>query len=53
MANIGDERKPEMEDDFDDDLESGFVRCFDCNGTGLTMEGWDCEECDGTGELEL
>jgi hypothetical protein len=28
-------------------------KCPRCRGTGHTMEGWDCEYCDGTGELEI
>lgn len=39
-----------FEDDEDDDQV--FTCCY-CNGTGLTIEGWNCEECDGTGELEI
>lgn len=28
-------------------------KCFACNGTGIAVEGWDCEECDGYGYFEL
>jgi hypothetical protein len=45
------------DDLFDDDLpldedEDGFVDCPRCDGTGLTPEGWDCEYCEGDGEIE-
>jgi hypothetical protein len=28
-------------------------KCPSCGGTGLEWEGWDCELCEGTGELEI
>ena len=27
--------------------------CPKCHGSGHTIEGFDCEYCDGTGELEI
>ena len=43
---------------FDKDGECGCEpdwreRCPKCRCSGLEWEGWDCEMCDGTGELEL
>lgn len=35
------------------DSEPGGMPCEACGGSGFTMEGWDCQNCDGTGELEL
>lgn len=29
------------------------VLCQNCRGSGLEMEGWPCEECDGYGYLEI
>jgi hypothetical protein len=28
-------------------------KCYDCGGTGQTMEGFTCAVCDGTGEVEI
>lgn len=28
-------------------------KCSDCGGSGHAIEGWTCEVCDGTGELEI
>jgi hypothetical protein len=33
--------------------DEGWVKCHHCGGSGLTIEGWDCNFCDGTGELEI
>ena len=33
--------------------DEGWVRCPHCGGSGLSIEGWDCCNCDGTGELEI
>jgi DnaJ-class molecular chaperone len=35
---------------FDDDE---IVICKTCNGTGIAVEGWDCEDCDGYGYFEI
>lgn len=34
---------------YDDDEIPPHVVCSECNGTGIAVEGWDCEECDGIG----
>jgi len=28
-------------------------KCYDCGGSGITIEGWPCDVCEGTGELDL
>jgi DnaJ-class molecular chaperone len=33
--------------------DEGWVKCHHCGGSGHTVEGWDCDFCDGTGELEI
>ena len=43
----------EMDDDVDPQEYEYFPRCPECNGSGLSMEGWDCEECDGLGYWEI
>lgn len=27
--------------------------CAACRGSGITIEGWECDVCEGTGELDL
>jgi hypothetical protein len=29
-----------------------LTKCPECGGCGLGMEGWNCEFCDGAGELD-
>lgn len=29
------------------------MKCTDCGGSGSTIEGWTCEFCEGTGELDF
>lgn len=29
------------------------IKCYDCGGSGSTIEGWTCETCEGTGEIEI
>lgn len=45
--------EPDNYDDRDpDDGDGGWlpeVLCEECGGTGLAVEGWDCEACDGEG----
>ena len=40
-----------------EDLDDGYVAeelgCTACGGTGVALEGWDCEECDGFGYWEI
>lgn len=38
-------------DDYPMDDE-GWIKCHHCNGSGLGVDGLDCDFCDGTGELE-
>jgi len=33
--------------------DDGFIDCSACHGTGINIEGTDCEECDGTGYREI
>ncbi len=33
--------------------QDAWVPCPHCGGSGIELEGWDCDYCDGTGELEL
>jgi hypothetical protein len=28
-------------------------KCPVCGGSGLSIEGWDCDFCNGVGELEF
>ena len=46
--------KEYFDDDIDDDpeYEPGQV-CYVCGGSGLSIEGWDCEACDGGWYLEI
>lgn len=50
MADI-EEIFQEYDDGERPDVENS--KCFACNGTGISWEGWDCEECDGLGYFEL
>jgi DnaJ-class molecular chaperone len=40
-----------------DEAELGFeddcIPCRACSGTGVSVEGFDCEECDGYGYFEI
>jgi len=36
-----------------DDVDSATVPCRGCGGTGINIEGGDCEECDGYGYFEI
>ena len=38
-------------DEFEEEVET--VTCDACGGSGVTIEGWDCEECDGLGYWTL
>lgn len=38
-------------DQFDEDHPT--VPCPACGGSGIAVEGWDCEECDGMGYFEM
>lgn len=43
-----------IDDDFDADdvlADPVLLRCDECNGTGLSIEGWNCEGCDGEGDF--
>ena len=42
----------ELIDEFGDEIDE-CVECPRCGGSGLTPEGWDCDCCDGTGDLPL
>lgn len=47
------EPQPEYEDpDCFSELELQLIRCDRCLGTGLAVEGWDCEACGGEGGFE-
>ena len=35
------------------ELEEDGYPCPTCGGTGLSVEGWDCEDCDGEGYWEV
>jgi hypothetical protein len=50
-----DERCDECEELLDDCecTEPTDEECPDCDGTGLTPEGFDCPECDGEGRIEI
>lgn len=37
----------------EDDFDSDTVTCSACGGTGIAVEGFDCEECDGMGYFEI
>jgi RecJ-like exonuclease len=39
--------------DDDDEIEECYVDCPKCDGTGLAPEGFDCDYCDGDGEIEI
>lgn len=39
--------RPQIEE-YGDDRDDEIV-CPTCNGTGIAVEGWDCEDCDGEG----
>jgi hypothetical protein len=28
-------------------------KCTDCGGSGITIEGWTCDFCEGIGELDI
>jgi hypothetical protein len=38
--------------DDDPEREERLPKCATCNGTGIAVEGWDCEDCDGYGNFE-
>lgn len=44
------ETEPE---DFVLEENDGWDACPVCRGSGITIEGFNCEMCDGTGEVEL
>ena len=45
---------PTDSEDEDYPLDSeGWLKCHHCDGSGRDIEGWNCEFCDGTGELEI
>lgn len=33
--------------------EPDEVKCPRCGGSGLEIEGWDCDYCDGSGYLDV
>jgi hypothetical protein len=35
------------------DDEYDYAECPKCGGTGLEPEGFDCDYCDGYGEIEI
>jgi hypothetical protein len=46
----------EWENDFDDDdreYRDAMEVCPRCHGSGITVEGFDCEFCDGDGYIEI
>jgi RecJ-like exonuclease len=42
-----------LAEDFDDYEYDSTVDCDACRGTGINIEGDDCEECDGLGYWEI
>jgi hypothetical protein len=42
-----------LDEVYEDAFDDALVECPRCCGTGITMEGFDCEYCDGTGEIEV
>lgn len=37
----------------EEDEDDCFEDCPRCNGSGLTIEGWDCWYCEGDGYIEI
>lgn len=44
--------EPRSWDEDDCFPEPELIRCEVCGGTGLAVEGWDCEACEGEGGFE-
>jgi hypothetical protein len=42
-----------FENGLDEVYDDALLDCPRCGGTGITIEGFNCEYCDGTGGIEV